>query len=163
MRAGRHYRGCRLAGAVTGKPSAILEAFGQGGREPGLDGGLGVDQPLEVLAGQPEEPTAFGAADGGEAGVAVAAAPVAGGELAEVVTGAVGADEPGVDEDVVAAGQDDVEEPVGIPAADDLLPRGNIEPDAASVDGVPGRGRYTGQQRDGVQHILAGARHDAGP
>jgi hypothetical protein len=78
--------------------------FGQGGREPGPDGRLGVDQPLEVLAGQPEEPAGFGTADGGEAGVAVAASPVAGGELAEVVTGTVGADEPGVDEDVVAAG-----------------------------------------------------------
>src|SRR6201989_1212188 len=37
--------------------------FGQGGADPGLDGGLGVDQPLEVLAGQPEE-----LADGGGRG-----------------------------------------------------------------------------------------------
>jgi hypothetical protein len=71
---------------------AVLQALGQGGRQPGLDGRLGVDQPLEVLAGQPQESAGFGAADGGEAGVAVAASPVAGGELAEVVTGTVGAD-----------------------------------------------------------------------
>src|SRR6476620_9794427 len=109
-----------MSGGRRGKALAVLETLGQGGGEPGLDGRLGVDQPLKVLAGQPQELARFGTADGGEAGVAVTASPVAGGELAEMVTGAVGADEPGVDEDVVPAGQDDVEEPVGIPAPDDL-------------------------------------------
>src|SRR6266568_486451 len=34
---------------------AVLQALGQGGGEPGLDRRLGVDQPLEILAGQPQE------------------------------------------------------------------------------------------------------------
>src|SRR5258708_8966679 len=88
---------------------------------------------MEVLGGQSEERAGFGAPDGGETGVAVAAAPVAGGELAEVVTGAHGADEPGIDEHVVAAGQDEIEEPVAIPAADGLLPVGHPETGGAGV------------------------------
>src|SRR5580693_10387410 len=87
---------------------SLPKALGQGRGESGLDGRFGVDQPLKVLAGQFQQPTGFCAPDGGETGVAVAASPVAGGELAEVVTGPQGADEPGVDEGVVAAGQDDV-------------------------------------------------------
>ncbi len=104
-------------------------------------------------------PAGFGAADGGEPGVTVAAAPVAGGELAEVVTGAESADEPGVDEDVVAAAQGDVEEPVGVPAADDLVPGGDVEGDAAGPDGMPGRGGHAIQERGGTQLVQARVRH----
>src|ERR1700730_11335916 len=75
---------------------SLPKALGQGRGESGLDGRFGVDQPLKVLAGQFQQPARFGAPDGGETGVAVAASPVAGGELAEVVTGAHGADEPGI-------------------------------------------------------------------
>src|SRR5258708_10213081 len=85
---------------------SLLEAFGQGRGKLGFDGRFGVDEPLEVLAGQSEEPAGFGAPDGGETGVAVAASPVAGGRLPEVVTGAHGAAEPGIAENVVQAGQD---------------------------------------------------------
>src|SRR5271165_2384679 len=116
--------------------SALLEAFGQRRGDFGLDGRFGVDQPLKVLAGQFQQPAGFGAPDGGEAGVAVAASPVTGGELTEVVAGAHGADEPGVDEDVVTAGQDDIEEPVGVPAACDVVPGGHLEKGRAGVDGL---------------------------
>ena len=73
---------------------SLPEAFGQGGCESGLDGRLGIGQPLEIPAGQLEERAGFGAGDGDQAGVAVAASQVAGGELAEMVTGAEGADVP---------------------------------------------------------------------
>src|SRR6476646_8880554 len=137
------------------KPLAVLQAFGQGGGDPGLDRRLAVRQPRQVLGGELQQPARFGAANGGEPSVAVAAAPVARGELAEVVAGAVAADEPGVDEDVVAPGQDDVEEPVRVPAADDLLTGGDVTGDAAGLDGPPGRGGQAGQQRDRAQHIRA--------
>ena len=90
----------------------LLEPFGQDLGEFSLDGRFRVDQPLRVLAGESEEPTGFGAPHGGEAGVAIAAAPVTGRELAEVVTPPERADRPGVDENVVAAGEDDVKRPV---------------------------------------------------
>src|SRR5580704_10242700 len=67
---------------------AVLQPLGQRGRDPGLDRRLAVHQPGQILGGQLQEPARFGAADGGEPGVAVTAAPVACGELAEVVTGA---------------------------------------------------------------------------
>ena len=65
----------------------LLEPFGQDLGDVSVDDRFGVDQPLEVLAGQSEEPAWFGAPDGGGTGVAVAASPVAGGELAEVSPG----------------------------------------------------------------------------
>ncbi len=133
----------------------MLEAFGQDRGQPGLDGRLGVDQPLKVLAGQLEEPAGFGAPDGGKPGVAVAASPVAGGELTEMVTGAGGPDRAGVDEDLVPTGQDDIEGPVGVPSPDDLLPAGGVEMDAAGPDGLDRRVGRSG---------IAGARggRDAG-
>src|SRR6516164_10402195 len=98
----------------------LLEPFGQDLSQVSLDGRFGVDQPLKVLAGQSEQPTGFGTPDGGETGVTIATSPVAGGEFTEVITGSHGADEPGLDEDVEAAGQDDIEKPVRISPADDL-------------------------------------------
>jgi hypothetical protein len=88
---------------------AFAQPFGRHLGQLGLDHRFGVCQPLQVLGGQLQEPAAFGAADGGETGVAVAASPVTGGELAEVVAGAERADEPAVDGDVVAARQHAVE------------------------------------------------------
>jgi hypothetical protein len=45
-----------------------LAASGQGRGGFGLDGRFGIDQPLEVLAGQSEEPAGFGEPDGSQAG-----------------------------------------------------------------------------------------------
>src|SRR5580704_7941503 len=141
---------------------SLLEAFDQGRGDGGLDGRFGVDQPLKVLASQFQQPAGFGAPDGSGTGVAVTASPIVGGELAEVVAGAHGTDEPGFDEDVVTAGQDDIEEPVGLPAACDLLPGGHVEPSRACVDGVNGGGGHAGQQGDGTQPVVVGVRHDVG-
>jgi hypothetical protein len=45
----------------------LLEPFGQDLGQFGPDGWLGGDQPLEVLAAEPEELAVFGAPHGGQA------------------------------------------------------------------------------------------------
>src|SRR6516162_5047907 len=106
-------------------PLTLLQPFGEDVGQFGPHSWLGGDEPLEVVAAEPEEAAVLGAPDGGRPGVAVAASPVAGGEFAEMLARAQDADRPVIDEDLVAAGQRDVEEPVRIPPADHLLTSGH--------------------------------------
>jgi DNA-binding transcriptional ArsR family regulator len=115
-----------------------LEPFGQDLGELGLDGRFGLHQPLKVPAREPEHLTGFGAPDGREAGVAVAPSPVTRRELAEVVAGPERADRPGIDEDVIATGKDDVEGPVRAPPADDLVSGGYVQTYGTGADRLNG-------------------------
>src|SRR5215475_12181824 len=133
----------------------LLEAFGQDLGQLGPDGRLGPDQPLKVLAAQPEELARCGAPHGGQTRVAVAASPVAGGELAEMLTGAEGTDQPFIDENLVKASQRDVEEPVCIPLPDDLLTGSHVDAGAAVADSLNDRIGHIGQQGHGRQHVCA--------
>src|SRR5215470_10714076 len=124
----------------------FLEPFGQDPGQLGPHSWLSPDQPLKVLAAQPEQPAGFGAPHGGQTGVAVTASPVTRGELAKMLTRAEGADHPVLDEDLVMAGKRDVEEPVRIPPADDLLTGGHVDAGAAVTDRLDDRIGHPGQQ-----------------
>ncbi len=65
----------------------LLEPVGQVPGDLRLRCRLGVHQPPEVVAGEPQELPGLGADHGGQASVAGAAAPVPRGELAEVIPG----------------------------------------------------------------------------
>ena len=71
----------------SGGTLTLLESFGEDLGQLGPDGWLGIDQPLKVLAAEPKKAAFLGAPYGGQTGIAVAASPVTGGELAEMITG----------------------------------------------------------------------------
>src|SRR5215469_17453205 len=104
----------------------VWEPLGEYLGQLGLHSRLGSDQPLKIVRAEPEELARFGAPHGGQAGIAVAASPVPGGELAEMLTRAEDADQPVIDENAVTAGQRDIEIPVCIPPADDLFTGGHV-------------------------------------
>ena len=84
---------------------------------------------------EPQELPEPDADHGGEASVAVAAAPVPRGELTEVIPRADGAQPPAVDEHVKAPGDDEVERAVRVPPAGHLLSGRRIETGRAGADG----------------------------